>query len=749
MRRRLYLALAVALAAGAFLLLRADPPATAERPSTPPAPVAASGGDPPPQIAAAPLAGAQLRGRVVDAAGAGRTGAEVQALTGGRVAASARSGDGGAFVVAGLAPEEYVLVARSGELASEPLGPIPLAPGEELAEIELRLEAAGSIEGRVIDAATGEPLPGASVTASGASATSDAAGAFAILAIAPGVTVLRAAAPGYESREQTLEIDVRPVTGIEVPLSRGATLRGQVVTASGAPAPGSAVWVVPYRLAPGPPREGGARAAADGTFEIGSPPGQVQVAALSPDGETGRSDPLDVAPGAVREGLVVEVGPSSVVEGRVVTPAGAAVPGAEVRLLQDGAAAGVTATDLLGLFRVAGLAPGSISAVALKGSSRAAAGPVQVGPGETARLTLVLGEAAVAGIVVDDRGKPIPGAAVFAHPEGTPRTLAATGTAGPDGAFTLRGLPEQLLRVGAGAGGAEGELRGVAPGSHDLRVVVAGGQLVGVVLRGGRPATDFQLAVAPTEPGRAGARTARLLSPDGRFRMSLAPGTYEVRASAPGTTAATATAEVPARGSAEVRLELDEGGVIEGQVLDARTGAPIAGARVSTQPGGTSAIVQASGYPGLAATITGGDGAFRLAGVRPGVAAVFARHGAYRRARPVRVRVDGGAVARVDVRLVPGEGDGPERFGGVGMSLRAGKDGGILAAGVFPGSPSWEAGIRSGDRLLGVDGAPVAGLRLQDVVERVRGEVGSPIVLELQREDRTFRTVVVRTELRF
>ncbi|HET9456186.1 MAG TPA: S41 family peptidase [Candidatus Limnocylindrales bacterium] len=69
---------------------------------------------------------------------------------------------------------------------------------------------------------------------------------------------------------------------------------------------------------------------------------------------------------------------------------------------------------------------------------------------------------------------------------------------------------------------------------------------------------------------------------------------------------------------------------------------------------------------------------------------------------------------------------------GIGAQVGVSEDGLPMIIGVFRGSPADEAGLRSGDVVVAVDGEPTAGEDLDDVVERVRGEVGTAVVLTIR-----------------
>jgi len=67
--------------------------------------------------------------------------------------------------------------------------------------------------------------------------------------------------------------------------------------------------------------------------------------------------------------------------------------------------------------------------------------------------------------------------------------------------------------------------------------------------------------------------------------------------------------------------------------------------------------------------------------------------------------------------------------------------GGVSVNGVSPGGPAAEAGVRAGDRIVRIDGKPVATGR--DLVSAMRGiEAGQQVALELQRDGRPVRVTV-------
>lgn len=77
------------------------------------------------------------------------------------------------------------------------------------------------------------------------------------------------------------------------------------------------------------------------------------------------------------------------------------------------------------------------------------------------------------------------------------------------------------------------------------------------------------------------------------------------------------------------------------------------------------------------------------------------------------------------------------QYVGVGLWARRMPDGAIAVDGVQPGSPADRAGVRPGDRLRFVDGVPVTGRPVTEVVARLRGDLpaGEPTATEAERGD--------------
>ena len=74
-----------------------------------------------------------------------------------------------------------------------------------------------------------------------------------------------------------------------------------------------------------------------------------------------------------------------------------------------------------------------------------------------------------------------------------------------------------------------------------------------------------------------------------------------------------------------------------------------------------------------------------------------------------------------------------EGFGGIGIRLDN-DNGTVIVQSVLPNTPAEKAGLKPNDKILRVATRPTNGMELKDVVSLMRGKVGSPLALEVERE---------------
>lgn len=73
-----------------------------------------------------------------------------------------------------------------------------------------------------------------------------------------------------------------------------------------------------------------------------------------------------------------------------------------------------------------------------------------------------------------------------------------------------------------------------------------------------------------------------------------------------------------------------------------------------------------------------------------------------------------------------------EGFGGIGIAIDTG-DGRIRITRVMDDAPARRAGLRERDEITAIDGEPATGLSHTDIVDRLRGPIGSPVQVSVRR----------------
>jgi carboxyl-terminal processing protease len=74
------------------------------------------------------------------------------------------------------------------------------------------------------------------------------------------------------------------------------------------------------------------------------------------------------------------------------------------------------------------------------------------------------------------------------------------------------------------------------------------------------------------------------------------------------------------------------------------------------------------------------------------------------------------------------------QFAGVGIEVTQDEGGLIQVISPIDGTPASRAGIKTGDRIVGIDGQTIDSLPLNDAIDKMRGPVGSKIALSILRE---------------
>ena len=583
--------------------------------------------------------GVTVSGRVVDEAGQGVADADVYALTGPWGGpdfgpAAARSDPLGNFDIADQprqgeifleAHGESVVMSQAVKVVLPPAGPV-----------ELRVRRGRTLEGRVLDERSAEPVRGAQVSAwrmmrrtigsanmhfsrGGEEGETDEGGLFRLTGLEVGTYLLTVTAPGYkQARLEAIVPEEGQPRALTVALKHGLALHGRVVDAQDAPAGGVDVYASQAARqllsATAHVSGGSARTGPDGSFAIdGLDAGRYEVVA---DDDTG-AQAREMADTGRSEEVVLHLRSPGAVDGRVVSSDGAPVAGAQVMTIgPSGAMEGERTTDASGSFAFEELPPGSYRVSANDEKHGVATHQVTVEAGRTAHVELAFKRGGV--VVGTVRGlspEELKDCHVFSQ-AGSPAQPAA------DGSFRLEGVPVGVSQVAAFVLSstkqrtAQVEVKDLdTPVSVDLDFS-AGITLRGSVRRGGRPAPGIGVQAQPAGQG-TGAGT--VTDQDGQFEFKgLDPGEFVVSAlDDQGRTLVSQRVTV----TTDARVDLVvPGGSLAGRVTDASSGSPVteAAVRATRQGEGGQEQVSSTDESGSFAFHELADGAFVVRAEAPG-----------------------------------------------------------------------------------------------------------------------------------
>ncbi len=513
----------------------------------------------------------------------------------------------------------------------------------------------------------------------------------------------------------------------------------------------------------------------DGTFVLTpSGPGSFVLSSITAAGylpyapELGHAGVrVALARGQAVHGVTLMLFPAVDYQGFVVDARGAPVAGAHVRLLGSPAGGPMIEgpavewkTGLDGHFTFHAADDAMLEARA--GESRGW-GHVDRGVRILKTLRIQLGQvpprdATITGHVRDASGAPLEGALVRGAPStrwGDVATVFAT--SGPDGAFLLASVDHASYDLSAET---EDHVRGVRDnilgGSRNVELTLDRGLLLaGQVVDGrGAPVPIFTL-VARRRAGAARpvVATQSVIDPQGRFSVRVLGGDYELLASARDHARGTLTQA--AAGATDVRIVLGRGATLRGKVIASDDHAPIGNASIvcSWLPrpdfigggGGATGVLPAD--PG---TVTRPDGTFELTGISAGPLAIRIRaEGYHAKLEAAMTASDGAALGPITIELTRVDPDDRSGVELVGIGLDLYPDGDALrVTRVLVGSGAFDAGIGFGDRVIAIDGLPVAALGVEGALARIYGVAGTTVTLTLRRNGQNVQLVVERRNLR-
>lgn len=85
-------------------------------------------------------------------------------------------------------------------------------------------------------------------------------------------------------------------------------------------------------------------------------------------------------------------------------------------------------------------------------------------------------------------------------------------------------------------------------------------------------------------------------------------------------------------------------------------------------------------------------------------------------------------------------------YAGIGVYIGS-ADEGVLIAGVIDDSPASEAALKRGDIITAIDGTPTAGMKLEDVSQKIRGPVNTDVVLTIREDGADKEVTLTRRQI--
>lgn len=722
--------------------------------------------------------GKPLAGALVTVEGARR-------MRGGGSSRSAVADADGQFVLRGLTSGTLSLEARGPGYASAKPTVVELGIGEEVDGIQVLVDGAFSIRGRVVEKGTKKGIGGARLGAFSMSAgargeslePSDEDGAFEIPGLRPGSYMLYAGAEGSLLEiGHNVEIVDHDVEDVIVELGRGVTITGRVEPAAVATVTleleaevglGNMFDMVKASMCR-------TESDATGAFKLANaPPGKFRIVGVAKDGRTGKA-PITIAD-VDQSGIVVQLTPRASIAGRVVDTNGKPVADIDVDAnLRDDKPMRISMSDMRrhnkthtdGTFEILGLDAGTYEVHArlpndfgFTFASKGKDGKDDKADADKSRATVELAEGAkrtgltltveardgvIRGQVMGPDHKPAADAWVTARreekaPEGMPEGVASRfgwlSNSDPvltngDGQFVIRKLRKGTYTLVADGprGASHGEKSGVETGDSTTIQLASLGTLALAVTQAGKPVPEYDVTcVGPT-----GEVSRHAVSEDGTYKLDhLAPGDYtcHVRGDA-GT--GEGKVNVPP-GEVKLALALVPWGSLTGVVVSVLDGSPVAGLTVvvNSDDNGGGFVEAITGR----APKTDAAGRFVVERVGAGKGRLMFVAAMSSMANMESHEYTARAGERVDlgtIKIVPPRNGDAGTFG-----LATEIDGDALkVTAVTDGGPAAAAGVQVGDRITALVGQPVKVLTpmvAQKLIASGTVGVGQKVTLTLER----------------
>jgi len=687
---------------------------------------------------------------------------------------TAMADDEGRFILRGLSSGAIAITGRGRGYASAAPTTVQVGIGEEVEDVQVLVDGAYSIIGKVMRKGTKTPIAGArlgafSMTGGGGEALepTDAEGNFEIPGLKPGSYMLFAAAESslLEVGQNVAIVD-KDITDVIVELGTGVTLSGRVeppgVATVGLELEGEVGIANMFEMVKSMMVKGESDAA--GNFKLANaPPGKFKIRAVTKEGNTGKL-PVTIAT-VDQTGLVVQLTKRASIAGRVVDTNGKPAPNIHVMAtLAEGKGSfnignmndrNDVSSGADGTFKIVGLDAGKyevrvrdLEAMMRSKDKDRKQTVVELAEGADktgVTVTVEARDGIIRGSVIGGDGKPAADAWVTAYREREPGKTSSSDIpeevqtrwggsseptlTGADGRFAITKLRTGSYTIVADGprGSSRGEKKTVKTGDTTQIQLASLGTLVVTVTQRGAPVKSYD--VSCDSPGHDVERHAA--SDDGSYKLeNLPPGEYKCRIDAD---AGTAEGKVTVTTSeTKLALTLSVFGSLSGQVVSVLTAKPIPDLDViANSEGNQRGFLEAMTGKGVKTSADGkfvvervpaGKGKLTLAG-KAGFGAMESHD---------YVAKEGELVDLGVIKIVPPR---TTEAGTFGFALEV-KGETLEVTSVTAGSPAEGAGIVIGDKIVTIETIPVKTIGLE-IVKKLTSSgtvgVGQTIHLGLEK----------------
>ncbi|HID91730.1 TPA: S41 family peptidase, partial [Candidatus Peregrinibacteria bacterium] len=88
-----------------------------------------------------------------------------------------------------------------------------------------------------------------------------------------------------------------------------------------------------------------------------------------------------------------------------------------------------------------------------------------------------------------------------------------------------------------------------------------------------------------------------------------------------------------------------------------------------------------------------------------------------------------------------------KEYAGLGVAIQPATNGGLVITEIFKGSPASVSNLQEGDVIIAIDGVDILDLSVSDIVDKIKGEVGTSSVLRIERNGKTLTKSFVRKKI--